>query len=770
MVESVSLKIYGMTCTLCSITIEAGLERLSGIGSVRVSYATEKAFLEYDPDIVQISDIKKKIEKMGFSVAENENERAKNGLARSEIERNKLKNTFILSAVLSLPMILAMILGGLGFCHDTYVDVTGQTKFAALVESIRVRTIILHDWKLQLALATPVQFIVGYRFYKSSFYALRARKATMDLLVAIGTTASYFYSLYVSLFEEVAVIYGMKNIYFEASSVIITLVLLGKYLEAVAKGKTSRALQALIELRPKTARVIRDGVENDVPVEEVLAGDVIIVKPGEKIPVDGIIVEGYSTVDESMLTGESLPVDKKENDFVTGASLNKYGAFKYKATQVGNETTLAKIIKMVEEAQSSKAPIQKVADEVSGYFIPFVLLSAAATFLIWFFVIYHHIVFLIDKPILYAVSVLVVSCPCALGLATPTAIMVGMGKGAQNGILIKNGEELEKACKINMVVLDKTGTLTTGKPEVTDIILLNRNKGLAEDHVLLLAATAEKKSEHPLGTAIYELGKEKAGRELGEAEKFEAVPGKGVIAVIQDKTVLIGTEKLMAEHKIRAKNAEEILSSLQGKGKTAVFMAVDGVLTAVIALSDQIKNEAGAVVQALEKMGVEVFMLTGDNRETARSVADQVGIKNVIAQVLPEHKAGEIEKLRKQGKVVAMVGDGINDAPALAVADVGFAVGTGADVAVETGGIVLLKGDLMAIPAAILLSKRTMRKIKQNLFWAFIYNLIGIPFAAMGNLNPVIAAAAMAFSSVSVLLNSLSLKRYNPQFLLKEQH
>lgn len=770
MVESVSLKIYGMTCALCSITIEAGLERLEGIGSVRVSYAAEKAFLEYDPSIVQVSDIKKKIEKLGFSVEDNENKNAKNGLTRSEIERNKLKNTFILSAVLSLPLILAMILGGLGFCHDAYVVATGQTKFSALVESIRVRTIILHNWKLQLALATPVQFIIGYRFYKNSFYALRARKATMDLLVAIGTTASYFYSLYISLFEEVAVIYSMKNIYFEASSVIITLVLLGKYLEAVAKGKTSRALQTLIELKPKTARVIRDGVENDVPVEEVLAGDIIIVKPGEKIPVDGIIVEGYSTVDESMLTGESIPVDKKENDFVTGASLNKYGAFKYKATQVGNETMLAKIINMVEEAQSSKAPIQKIADEVSGYFIPFVLLSSVATFLIWFFVIYHRMFFLIDKPILYAVSVLVVSCPCALGLATPTAIMVGMGKGAQNGILIKNGEELEKACKINTVVLDKTGTLTTGKPEVTDIILLSRENGLSEDYVLLLAATAEKKSEHPLGTAIYERGKKKAGCELGDAEKFEAVPGKGIIAVIQDKTVLIGTEKLMEENKIRFKNAEEILSNLQAKGKTAVFMAVDGVPTAVIALSDQIKNEAGAVVQALKKMGIDVYMLTGDNRETAQTVANKVGIKNVIAQVLPERKADEIEKLKKQGKVVAMVGDGINDAPALAVADVGFAVGTGTDVAVETGDIVLLKGDLMAIPTAVLLSKKTMRKIKQNLFWAFIYNLIGIPFAAIGSLNPVIAAVAMAFSSVSVLLNSLSLKRFNPQLLLKEQH
>ncbi|MHB8062402.1 MAG: heavy metal translocating P-type ATPase [Ruminiclostridium sp.] len=760
MEESISLKVYGMTCTLCSLTIEASLEKLPGIKRVSVSYATEKARLEYDDDQVKLQEITKAIEVLGFSVEENEyNEET--GLDKSLIERKKLLRVLIVSVVLSLPLILAMIIGGLGVC-ELYFDPARQSKYSQFVQLINYKynLKVLHDWRLQCAFATPIQFIIGFRFYKHSFYALRAQTATMDLLVALGTTATYFCSLYAGIFDNREYAYGMKSIYFEASALIITLVLLGKYLEAVARGRTSKAIKALIELKPKMARVIRNGNETDIPIEQVVVGDIIVVHPGEKIPVDGIVAEGFSTVDESMLTGESFPIEKKEKDFVTGASLNNFGTFKFEATKIGNETILANIIKMVEEAQGSKAPIQKIADKVCGVFVPAVLIISLGTFLYWYFVIFQHVFFYIDKPIIYAVSVLVVSCPCALGLATPTAIMVGMGIGAENGLLIKNGEELETACKINTIVLDKTGTITFGKPEVTDIIPFQQDiLKLSNDELLLLAAVAEKKSEHPLGKAIYEKVKKQFGTELEDPEIFEAIPGKGVSAVIHGKTVLIGTAKLLEEKNIDLKDYKTSMTYLQDEGKTAVLISVDSVLAAAIALSDQIKTNAAAAILRLEKLGLEVYMLTGDNRKTAYAVAAKVGIKNVISDVLPENKADEIEKLKKSGKIVAMVGDGINDAPALATSDVGFAMGTGTDVAIETGDIVLLKDNLMALSSAILLSRKTMAKIKQNLFWAFIYNIIGIPIAVMGNLNPIVAAAAMAFSSISVLLNSLNLKR-----------
>jgi Cu+-exporting ATPase len=757
MVESVSLKIFGMTCALCSATIESSLERLDGVTKIKVNYVTEKAHLEYESAKVQLPDIIKKIELLGFSAEQHKGGNATGPLDRGEIEKNKMRRLFIISAVLSSPLILAMLLGGLGFCHD-YFDPSTQTQWGVLIEYIRYKALILHDWRLQLALATPVQFIIGFRFYKNSFHALRVKKATMDLLVAVGTTVSYFYSIYILIFDSTSLYFGMKNVYFEASSVIITLVLLGKYLELVAKGRTSKAIQKLIALKPKVARVLKDGAEIDQPIGEVNVGDILIVKPGEQVPVDGLIIEGYSAVDESMLTGESIPVDKKEGDFVTGASLNQFGSFKLKATQVGNETVLARIIKMVEEAQDSRAPIQKIADQVCGYFVPFVLLVSIATFCIWYFIIFHSAYYIIDLAIIYAVAVLVISCPCALGLATPTAIMVGMGKGAQNGILIRNGEELETACKITAVVLDKTGTITTGKPEVTDIILLNRFQD--ENEAWKLAAIAEKKSEHPLGAAIYQRGQEILASALDDPDKFRAIPGKGIYAEIHGKTVFVGTRKLMEENQIDLQSAEAELHRLYAEGKTAMLMAVDGELSTIIAVSDRIKENSREAVSVLEKMGIEVFMLTGDNQKTAQAVAGQAGIKNVIAEVLPEDKAAVIETMKQQGKIVAMVGDGINDAPALATAHIGFAIGTGSDVAVETGGIVLLKDDLTAIPTAIKLARKTMGKVKQNLFWAFIYNIFSIPFAATGHLNPVIAAAAMGFSSVSVLVNSLSLKRF----------
>ena len=545
----------------------------------------------------------------------------------------------------------------------------------------------------------------------------------------------------------------MKELYFEAAAVIITLILLGKYMEAAAKGRTSEAIKKLMGLQAKTARVIRNGMEEDIPIEEVEAGDIIVVRPGEKVPVDGKIIEGDSSIDESMLTGESLPVEKKAGDIVIGATINKFGTFKFEATKVGKDTILSQIIKMVEDAQGSKAPIQKIADRVSGVFVPVVIGIAVITFLTWYLAVGDF-----TAGIVSAVSVLVIACPCALGLATPTAIMVGTGKGAENGILIKGGEHLEMAYKLNAVVLDKTGTITKGRPEVTDVLSLGQ---IPSNEILRLAAIAEKNSEHPLGVAIYEKGKKEYGGIPGP-DRFEAIPGRGVMAVADQKEIYIGTRKLMAERNIDLGISEESIARLEDEGKTAILMAINNRIEAIIAVADTLRGSSKEAIEELKEMGIEVYMITGDNWRTAAAIAKQAGIANVLAEVLPGNKAEEVEKLKKQGKIVAMVGDGINDAPALAMADIGMAIGTGTDVAIEAADITLMRGDLIAIPAAIRLSRKTMRKIKQNLFWAFIYNIIGIPFAALGLLNPIIAGGAMAFSSVSVVTNSLSLKRFKP--------
>jgi Cu+-exporting ATPase len=574
----------------------------------------------------------------------------------------------------------------------------------------------------------------------------------MDVLVAMGTTAAFLYSVYNGFFEPDRM-RGMNNLYFEASSMIITLILLGKYLEARAKGRTSEAIKKLMGLQAKTARVIRDGEEIDIPVDEVVPGDIVSVRPGEKVPVDGEIIEGASAVDESMLTGESIPVEKTAGDTVIGATINKHGAFKMRAKKVGRETVLAQIVKMVEEAQGSKAPIQKLADKVAGVFVPAVIGVAVLTFVLWMVIRGE-----VSEAFMSAVAVLVIACPCALGLATPTAIMVGTGKGAEKGILIKGGEYLETAYKVSAVVLDKTGTITKGEPEVTDILPLGTLSG---DEVLRLAAAAEKNSEHPLGVAIYEAAKARLGA-IPDPERFAAVPGKGVLAEAEGKVILVGTHKLMTESGVDIARAAEALERLESEGKTAMLMAVDKDIAAVIAVADTLKEHSVEAVAELREMGVEVFMITGDNARTAAAIARQVGIGHVLAEVLPEHKAEEVEKLREKGYVTAMVGDGINDAPALATADIGMAVGTGTDVAIEAADITLMRGDLRTVAAAIRLSRRTMRKIKQNLFWAFIYNVIGIPIAAFGLLSPIIAGAAMAFSSVSVVSNSLSLKRFDP--------
>lgn len=724
-----------------------------------VNYASEKAVVEYDNDGTSIEDIKKSIEKLGFAVELSSETGASSGSNLAERERKKLLWLFILSAIFSAPLLLCMLSEGIGFCHDI-LDPGTKTGWSKTLYELRLKALFLHDWRLQLLSATPVQIFIGARFYKNAFRSLLARKATMDLLVVLGTTAAYLYSVYIVIFQNYAYVSKLQGVYFEASSVIITLVLLGKYLESLAKGRTSKAIEALMDLRPKTARVVRDNIEIDLPIEEVVAGDVVVVRPGERIPVDGIIIEGHSAVDESMLTGESLPVEKKENDFVTGASINKYGTFKFKATKVGSETRLASIIKFIEEAQGSKAPIQKIADRVCSYFIPFVILTSLATFAYWYFIVYKQVLFVINIPIIYAVSVLVVSCPCALGLATPTAIMVGMGKGAQNGILVKKGETLETAYKIDTVVFDKTGTLTEGVPEISDVFISEKSKALySERDVLILAAIAEKKSEHPLGEAIYKKGKELSGEELPDPESFKAIPGKGIHAQTDNKSILIGTPSFFKEKDIDYYEAESFLSKVYSEGKTAVLISVDNVLIASLALSDTIKESAVKAVEELKKLGIEVFMITGDNINVANAVGAKIGIENIIAEVLPEDKAKEIMNIKSKGKIVGMVGDGINDSPALAAADVGFAIGTGTDIAIETGDIVLLLEDLTNVANAIKLSKRTLRKIKQNLFWAFIYNIIGIPIAASGHLNPVVAAAAMTLSSISVLFNSLSLKR-----------
>ncbi len=722
------LKISGMTCAACSTKIERKLNKTEGVVKAAVNLATNKATLEYDPAKLKVSDLVKVVEDLGYGAKPVEAVNRDREKAEREREIRRLRRELVLSAILSSPLILAMLLS-----------------------LVRIDIPFLHDWRFQLALATPVQFIIGFRFYRNSYYALRAKSPNMDVLVAMGTSAAYFYSLYNSFFQEMMPGMLMKDLYFEAAAVIITLILLGKYLEAVAKGKTSEAIKKLIGLQAKTARVIRDGVEMDIPVEEVEVNEIIVVRPGEKIPVDGEIIEGNSAVDESMLTGESLPVEKGTGDEVIGSTINKFGTFNFRATKIGKETVLSQIIKMVEEAQGSKAPIQKIADQVSGVFVPIVLGIAALTFIVWYFGDYN-----LTKGIISAVSVLVIACPCALGLATPTAIMVGTGKGAEQGILIKGGEHLETAYKINTVVLDKTGTITKGQPEVTDIIPLT---GLDRIELLRIAAIAERKSEHPLGVAVFETAKREMG-EISDPEQFTAIPGRGVKALVEGEEVLVGTRKLMTEQGLDPSGYESRLGELEDQGKTAMLMASDHKLVALIAVADVIKDTSAEAIRELTGLGIEVFMITGDNRRTARAIAEQVGIDNVLAEVLPENKAEEVEKLRSQGKVVAMVGDGINDAPALATADIGMAIGTGTDIAMEAADITLMRGDLRSIVTAIRLSRKTMTKIKQNLFWAFIYNTIGIPFAALGMLNPIIAGAAMAFSSVSVVTNSLSLKRF----------
>lgn len=729
--DKVELDITGMTCAACSTRIEKGLNKMSGVLKANVNLALETATVEYDASHVGVSDLIRQVEKLGYQAQRKEEDNDEQKVDRREAEIKRQTRKFWISLVLSLPLLWSMV------SHFSF------TSFIWLPD------ILMNPW-VQLALATPVQFIIGAQFYVGAYKALRNKSANMDVLVALGTSAAYFYSLYVAI-SAIGTHAHMLELYFETSAVLITLILLGKLFEVKAKGRSSEAIRKLMGLQAKTAIVIRDGVEMTIPVEDVRPGDVVYVKPGDKVPVDGLVLEGQSAVDESMLTGESIPVDKAAGDNVIGATLNKNGFLKIQATKVGKETALAQIIKVVEEAQGTKAPIQRLADSISGIFVPIVVGIAILTFLVWYFAVMPgNFAEALEK----AIAVLVIACPCALGLATPTSIMAGSGRAAELGILFKGGEHLETAHHLDTIVLDKTGTVTKGEPELTDVLVFEGE----EQELLSLVGAAEKNSEHPLAQAIVR-GIADKGIALAETSSFEAIPGFGIRAVVAGKEVLVGTRRLLEQNQISYQVAADTMLSLEQSGKTAMLAVVDGKLAGLIAVADTIKPTSKQAVERMKAMGLMVIMMTGDNRQTAEAIAREAGIDHVIAEVLPEGKAAEVKRLQAEGKKVAMVGDGINDAPALATADIGMAIGTGTDVAMEAADITLMRGELTSVADAIEMSKRTIRNIKQNLFWAFAYNTLGIPFAALGFLAPWLAGAAMAFSSVSVVLNALRLQR-----------
>lgn len=730
--ETTDFQIIGMTCAACANRIEKGLNKLPGVAKANVNFALETAHVEYSPSNVSIEEIIKKVEQIGYKAVPKE-EKAVDAKDHRQQEIAGQKRRFAVSAILSFPLLWSMV------GHFTF------TSF------IWVPAWFMNPW-FQLVLATPVQFMIGKPFYVGAYKALRNKSANMDVLVALGTSAAYFYSLYQTLmWAGMAERLHPPAMYYETSAILITLIVLGKLFEALAKGRTSEAIKTLMGLRAKSALVVRNGQEISVPVEEVVVGDIVLVKPGEKIPVDGEVLEGNSSVDESMLTGESLPVEKRAGDTVIGASVNHNGVLKVKAMKVGKETALAQIIKVVEDAQGSKAPIQRVADVISGIFVPIVVGIAIVTFLIWYFwAVPGEFAGALEK----AIAVLVIACPCALGLATPTSIMAGSGRSAEFGILFKGGEHLETTHRIDAIVLDKTGTITKGKPELTDILAADTDERL----FMRMVGAAEKNSEHPLAQALVS-GIAAKGIELPQADEFEAIPGYGIRAVVEGKEILAGTRKLMVKYDVSVDQALTSMEQLEEAGKTTMLIAIDRQFAGIAAVADTIKDTSRKAVARLKQMGIEVMMITGDNERTARAIARQAGIDRVFAEVLPEGKAEEVKKLQSQGKKVAMVGDGINDAPALATADIGMAIGTGTDVAMETADVTLMRGDLNSIPDAIYMSRKTMGNIRQNLFWALAYNSLGIPIAAIGLLAPWVAGAAMALSSVSVVLNALRLQR-----------
>tara|TARA_Y100000310_G_C20686847_1_gene819558 strand:+ start:196 stop:2376 length:2181 start_codon:yes stop_codon:yes gene_type:complete len=721
----INIRVSGMHCASCSTILTRALKKVEGVQNVSVNYSTEKASVDFNQKKTKSEQLVKVIKNKGYGAnIETDSDYKKQDKFKKK-ELKKLKTKVILSSILAVPTLFL----GMFFMENP----------------------ILFQEYILWALATPIQFYIGWQFYQGAWGALKNRTANMDTLITLGTSAAYFYSVYVVLFNPVG------HQYFETSAILITLVLLGKYLEAVAKGKTSQAISKLMRIGAKTATVLRNGEEIKISIDDVKKGERIIVKPGQKIPVDGIIIEGHSSIDESMVTGESIPIDKKRLDEVIGSTINRQGSFVMKATKVGNETTLSRIIKLIEEAQTKKAPIQRFADKISSYFVPIVILISLITFTFWFSIANSTVGF----SILAAVAVLVIACPCALGLATPTAIMVGTGKGAKHGILIKGGDALETANKVKSVIFDKTGTITKGTPEVTDVVV---SKGVSIKKVMEIAASIESRSEHPLADAIVKNGK-KQKIKLKKVTSFSAIIGHGVKAKIGSTQYFIGNLKLMEKNKIRLKGLSSHLKHLEMEGKTVMIVAKKNNVLGIIAVADEIKPDSPRAIKMLKRMGIVPYMVTGDNKLTATAIAKKVGIKKFFAEVLPEDKVNHIKRLQKTGKV-AMVGDGINDAPALAQADIGIAMGSGTDVAMETGNVVLMRNNLLDVPKAIKLSRMTMTKIKQGMFWALFYNILGIPIAAgvlypiTGTLlNPMIAGGAMALSSVSVVINALLLKK-----------
>jgi Cu+-exporting ATPase len=744
--EKVTLPVHGMSCASCVKKVENAISGLEGVVRASVNFATERATVQYIPGAVSLEDFRNAVKEAGYEILETETVEKEGILDREkaarEAEYGKLKRKLFIGIALVIPIFLLAYWKALGLAnlHDLNQEVS---------------------FFLQLLFQTPVQFWVGRQFYVGAWKSAKHGSADMNTLIAVGTSAAYLYSVLATFFPHLFSAQGLTaGVYFDTAGAIIILILLGRLLEARAKGQTSEAIKKLVGLRAKTARVLRDGRETDIPAEDVRIGDLVVVRPGEKIPVDGIVKGGHSSVDESMVTGESIPVEKHAGDEVIGATINKTGTFKFEASKVGKDTMLAQIIKMVEEAQGSKPPIARLADIIAGYFVPAVIGIAIITFIVWYF---YGPSPALTYAVLNFVAVLIIACPCALGLATPTSIMVGTGKGAENGVLIRGGEALETAHKINTVVIDKTGTLTKGEPSVTDIVAYN---GYEKREILRYAASAEKGSEHPLGEAIVNRALEE-NISLIDPGDFNAVAGHGIEATLGEKALLMGNAKFMKDRGIQLEELDKKAEELSDQGKTPMFVALDQNPAGIIAVADTLKENSKESVEALHKMHIEVVMITGDNRRTAEAIAMQIGVDRVLSEVLPEGKAHEVKKLQAEGKKVAMVGDGINDAPALMQADVGIAIGTGTDVAMESADITLISGDLKGVLTAIALSKATIRNIRQNLFWAFAYNTILIPVAAgvlfpfFGILlNPIFAAAAMGLSSVTVVSNALRLRRF----------